>query len=77
MFGEGAHIMWDVVGGAAVYVVVFALLAARATRDTNRRGLPGWLFGALVAFVPPVGLIAWGIVVTLVPIAQPWETRAG
>lgn len=51
----------------AVVVVVLSLLAARATRDMNRRGAPGWLFGLLVAFVPPVGLLVWAIGATVMP----------
>ena len=62
------YLMLDSLLVWAVVVVVLSLLAARATRDMNRRGTPGWLFGLLVAFVPPLGLLVWAIGSTVMPV---------
>lgn len=57
--------MVDMLVAYGVAIAVLAPLAARATREMNRRGLPGWMFGALVAFVPVVGLITWLVAAAL------------
>ena len=61
------YLMLDDLVGWGVVIVVLSFLAARATRDMNRRGAPGWLFGLLVAFLPPVGLVAWAIGSAVMP----------
>lgn len=53
----------------AVAIVVLSILAARAARAMNRRAAPGWLFGLLVAFVSPIGLLVWAIASTVMPVA--------
>lgn len=45
--------------GISAYVVVLAWLARKAALDMDERGWPGWIFGILVMFVPPLGLFAW------------------
>lgn len=59
------YLMLDAILVSTVVVVVLSLLAARATRDMNRRGASGWVFGLLVATVPPIGLVAWAVGSTL------------
>jgi len=45
-------------GAAVVIVVVVAVVAAR---DMNRRGRNGELYAIAVLFVPPLGLLMWGL----------------
>jgi len=59
--GEHHHLMVDQLIVAIIAIVVLSMLAARTTRDMNRRGAPGWIFGLLAAFLPPVGLVAWAL----------------
>lgn len=39
--------------------LVQTTLALLAARDMDRRGQPGWIFGILVLFLPPAGVLVW------------------
>lgn len=62
-----AVLLTDTVWYLLLAIPVLAILAAAATRSMNRRGATGWIFGLLVAFLPPVGLIIWAIATVLTP----------
>lgn len=64
LFGNGVVIL-DMVLYVLIAIPILSVLAATATRSMNRRGATGWIFGLLVAFLPPVGLIVWALATAL------------
>jgi hypothetical protein len=42
-----------------VFFPVMAILSRRAALDLDSRGQPGWIYGLLVLFWFPVGLVIW------------------
>lgn len=71
---ENTFLMVDEILVTATVIVVLSLLAARATRDMNDRGATGWVFGLLVAFLPPLGLAVWAIAASMLPRRRPGAT---
>lgn len=55
---DTAELIW----GLAAFFVVLAILVAvsvHAAKDMNRRGQQGLLYGLLIFFAPPIGLVLW------------------
>lgn len=42
-----------------VFVVALAWASRKAALDMDERGWPGWIFGILVLVVPPLGMLLW------------------
>lgn len=55
-----ALLLLVIFGTTAVWGVQ-AWLAQRAWEDMSRRGQPGWVYGAVVFFVPVLGLLIWAL----------------